>query len=84
MKVIYNPQAETWTALCARPQMARELLDPAIRRILGEVRSGGDQALIDLTLEFDGVDLPSVVVTAEEKNRAGSLLDENLKAAMAA
>lgn len=82
MKVIYNPQQETWTSLCARPQMARELLDPPIRRILGEVRSGGDQALIDLTLEFDGVDLTSVVVTAEEKQRAASLLDEDLKAAM--
>jgi histidinol dehydrogenase len=82
MEVIYNPEPEAWKALCARPQMDRELLDPRIRRILGDVRSNGDQALIDLTLEFDGVRLSSLFVTAAERERSGLMLDEDLKSAM--
>ncbi len=82
MNVVYNPQPETWNALCARPQMDRLLLDPVIRRILGDVRSNGDEALIGLTLEFDGVRLSSLIVAAHEKERAASSLDDDLKSAM--
>src|SRR5690606_22633522 len=82
MNVVYNPQPETWNALCARPQMDRLLLDPVIRRILGDVRSNGDEALIGLTLEFDGVRLSSLIVAADEKERAASSLDDDLKSAM--
>lgn len=82
MEVIYNPQLEKWKDLCERPQMNRELLDPRVRRILRDVRSSGDQALIDLTLEFDGVSLPTLSVAPDERRRAESFLDEELKSAM--
>src|SRR5690606_26470579 len=60
----------------------QEVLDPAIRRILSDVRSKGDQALKDLTLEFDGVRLPSLAVTDAEMVSAIMTLDDNLKVAM--
>lgn len=82
MEIIYNPQPETWKDLCERPQLDRDFLDPVIRRILGEVRSRGDQALIDLTLEFDAVSITSLPVTVNEKERAGASLNEDLKSAM--
>jgi histidinol dehydrogenase len=82
MKVIYNPQPESWKALCARPQMDQEMLDPVIRRILSDVRSKGDQALKDLTLEFDGVHLSTLSVTDEEMAAAVMTLDSDLKIAM--
>ena len=82
MEIILNPQPETWKDLCERPQLDRDFLDPVIRRILGEVRSRGDQALIDLTLEFDAVSITSLPVTVNEKERAGASLNEDLKSAM--
>ncbi|HEY8510466.1 MAG TPA: histidinol dehydrogenase [Cyclobacteriaceae bacterium] len=82
MKVIYNPPSETWKALCSRPQMDQEVLDPVIRRILSDVRLKGDQALTDLTLEFDGVRLRSLSLTSEEIKGAVETLDDRLKAAM--
>jgi histidinol dehydrogenase len=82
MEVIYNPKPESWKALCTRPQIDQELLDPRIRRILGDVQSRGDQALIDLTLEFDGVRLPSVPVLPDEIQATVSSIDEALKSAM--
>src|SRR5690606_3929354 len=45
-------------------------------------RANGDEALIGLTLEFDGVRLSSLIVAADEKERAASSLDDDLKSAM--
>lgn len=82
MNVIYNPQRDTWKTLCTRPQIDREVLDPSIRRILEDVRTRGDQALIDLTLEFDGVRISAPSIAADEIARAESSLDAALKSAM--
>lgn len=82
MKVIYNPQRDTWKTLCTRPQIDREVLDPSIRRILEDVRTRGDQALIDLTLEFDGVRISAPSIGADEIARAESSLDAALTSAM--
>src|SRR5690606_1804720 len=82
MNVIYNPQPTTWKTLCMRPQIDREVLDPSIRRILEDVRTRGDQALIDLTLEFDGVRISAPSIAADEIARAESSLDAALKSAM--
>ncbi len=82
MNVIYNPQPTTWKTLCMRPQIDREVLDPSIRRILEDVRTRGDQALIDLTLEFDGVRISAPSIAADEIARAESSLDAALTSAM--
>lgn len=82
MNVIYNPQRDTWKTLCTRPQIDREVLDPSIRRILEDVRTRGDQALIDLTLEFDGVRISAPSIAADEIARAESSLDAALTSAM--
>lgn len=82
MNVIYNPQRDTWKTLCTRPQIDREVLDPSIRRILEDVRTRGDQALIDLTLEFDGVRISAPSIGADEIARAESSLDAALTSAM--
>lgn len=82
MNVIYNPQPTTWKTLCMRPQIDREVLDPSIRRILEDVRTRGDQALIDLTLEFDGVRISAPSIGADEIARAESSLDAALTSAM--
>lgn len=82
MNVIYNPQRDTWKTLCMRPQIDREVLDPSIRRILEDVRTRGDQALIDLTLEFDGVRISAPSIGADEIARAESSLDAALTSAM--
>lgn len=82
MNVIYNPQPTTWKTLCTRPQIDREVLDPSIRRILEDVRTRGDQALIDLTLEFDGVRISAPSIGADEIARAESSLDAALTSAM--
>lgn len=53
----------------------------AVRSILGEVRGGGDAALLDLTERFDGVRLDSIRVPPGELEEAAAALAPDLRAA---
>jgi histidinol dehydrogenase len=54
----------------------------AVRRILQDIRSGGDAALQSWTLKLDGADLPSARVPAEKLNAALNSLDPELRSAL--
>jgi histidinol dehydrogenase len=52
------PSQEEWTALCQRPSMeTSKELQQRVEEILQRVARDGDQALIDLTQEIDGLTL---------------------------
>jgi histidinol dehydrogenase len=53
-----------------------------VRKIVNDVRVGGDAALFDYTEKFDGVRLSSLEVDKEEIDRAYSELDGELLAAL--
>ena len=79
MKVEINPARETWNALCQRPQLELEYLEGVVNNILTRVKISGDDALRELTKQFDGIALTNLAATAEEVNQAIASLPESLK-----
>jgi len=53
-------------------------LEPEVKRIIDEVRSGGDSALFGFTLKFDRVKLSSLEVTEKQVKDAYRQVDEEL------
>ena len=76
-----------WRARLPRPQAATNLPVEAVRSILAEVRSGGDEAVRAFTEKFDGVRLESLRVPPAEVDAAlesiPPLLRESLEDARA-
>ena len=59
-------------------------IENAVAPILAQVRTGGDQAIIDLTKRFDNIDLTQAgfTIPTEELEAAESQLSDGLKAAI--
>lgn len=67
-----------------RPRtLALDDLDEQVRRIIDEVRRGGDEALGAITERFDGIRLETFEVTPAEFDEAEGLVDAEVRAAMA-
>lgn len=82
MNVFTNPSPNTWTELCERPQLELGFLESSVRNIMNRVRNSGDEALREITLQFDKVALDSILVPDAEINAAGVHLSAELKAAI--
>lgn len=82
MDTFINPLPETWVALCQRPQADSESLESSVNDILNRVKLSGDEALRELTKQFDQAALRSFEVSAEEIRSATSLLASDLKEAI--
>jgi histidinol dehydrogenase len=57
-------------------------LEPQVKEIIDEVRSGGDSALFSLTLNFDRAKLSSLEVTKEQIKDAYKQVDDELISAL--
>ncbi|MFY8037928.1 MAG: histidinol dehydrogenase, partial [Cyclobacteriaceae bacterium] len=79
MKIEINPARETWSALCQRPQLELEYLEGVVNNILTRVKKSGDDALLELTKQFDGIALTHLAATIDEINQAIASLPESLK-----
>ncbi len=67
VNIIINPPASDWSALTARNIPADDpQVTAAVEQIVQGVRTGGDKALRDYALRFDGATLDSLEVTDEE------------------
>lgn len=66
MKVFINPPQITWQELSQRPGLELEFLESAVRNLLNRVKSSGDNALRELTLQYDKVRIENFRVTEEE------------------
>jgi len=66
------------------PQLAIDAIAPreTVRALLDEVRLGGDKSVRDLTIRFDGVDVPVAVVSAHMLEEAWNMIDESLREAL--
>src|SRR6185369_9739027 len=82
MKIVNNPAKETWTELCQRPQMNLEFLEGSVKNILARVRTSGDEALRELTLQFDKIKLGDLKVSENEIKEAISSVSSELKKAI--
>jgi len=82
MKIFNNPSKENWAPLLQRPQLELEFLDSAVRNVLNRVKKSGDQALRELTLQFDKVTIEDLQATPIEIQNAEKSLSEDLKNAI--
>src|SRR5690606_30109671 len=82
MNVFHNPSKDTWKELVRRPQLELGFLESSVRNILNRVKKSGDQALRDLTLQFDKVDVADPEVSKEEMNEARRSISASLKKAI--
>lgn len=69
-------------ALLSRVQADLTSIEPTVRAIVDDVRERGDAALLEYTKRFDGADLSSMRVTAEEFDAAEAEVDPAVRDAL--
>src|SRR5690606_30760930 len=82
MKVFVNPPKVTWPELSQRPGLELEFLESAVRNLLNRVKSSGDSALKEWTLQFDKVRIENFKVTEEEVQEAIKSIPSELQDAI--
>ena len=82
MKIYINPSRSLWPQLTTRPQLALEFLESSVRNIFNRVKKSGDNALRELTLQFDKVNIGDLEVSKKEFQNAEKALSESLKDAI--
>lgn len=82
MKVIRYPERAEWTSLLERPHIDMTALYATVNTVLADVRTRGDQAVLDYEEKFDRVSLSSLQVTEAEMEAAEQLVPEELKDAL--
>lgn len=82
MKVFINPTKEVWPSLIQRPQFDLEFLESSVKNILARVEQSGDQALRELTEQFDSVALEAIQVSEQEIENALRTVSSELKDAI--
>jgi len=82
MQCYFNPSEADWDALTERPTASYESLEPLVAAVFDSVKTRGDQAVIQYTAEFDGMQLSDFSVTEAECKKAESGVSEALKKAI--
>ena len=82
MKTIILPSKDNWEALCTRPSIIKSELEETVRSIISNVKSFGDQALLDYAERFDRMKTDTLKVTPEEIAGSAGKISEELKAAI--
>ncbi len=82
MQIFINPPHDDWPNLCSRPLIDNAELEKGVRGILEKVRSEGDKALKEFSLQFDGFEPDDFRVSDEEISEAAGILDSRLKDAI--
>jgi histidinol dehydrogenase len=82
MEVIKYPARTEWASLLTRPTFDSTSLFDTVQKILDEVRTSGDKAVMKFTKQFDKVELSQLEVTKEEMHEAELVVSSNLKQAI--
>lgn len=82
MQVYIHPDPREWDNLLSRPRIDAAVIGQRVADILDAVRAEGDQALLRLTAELDGVQLSTPVVTEDEIAAATAAVPDKLKEAI--
>lgn len=82
MKTYLFPQKSEWAALCQRPHIDTAQLQHTVDTILANVRTHGDEAVIQYELRFDQTELSSLTVSEAEMAQAERLVSPELRAAI--
>lgn len=82
MKIIENPDRKEWGRLCERNIPDDLQVESAVKEIIGNVRSRGDEALKEYALRFDGVEDLEIKVTQQEIKEAEEKVSKEVKDAL--
>lgn len=82
INVFNKPPRENWRELTQRPQLELGFLESSVRNILNRVKISGDEALLDLTQQFDKVRLSDLGVTRREIDEARQHISPDLQKAI--
>lgn len=82
MQTFINPSSNTWPTLCLRPQVELEFLENSVKNILARVQRSGDEALRELTKQFDKADIATLQLSKQEIEEATQSIPLELKAAI--
>ncbi len=82
MKKYINPSPDAWAKILERPLLDTRQLESVVEDILEEVKSRGEEALLEMTLRFDKVSLQNIQVTPKEIQDAADEISEELKNAI--
>lgn len=77
-----DESGDALAGLLPRPQAGDAVSHDAVRRLIDEVRNGGDAAVRELTARFDGVDVADTLVPVAELSAAWDRLSPGLRSAM--
>lgn len=79
MNIYRYPQESEWNELLRRPAKDASQLNSTVKAVLDDVRSRGDEAVLEYEERFDHVRLESLQVSQEEIEQSASLISEELK-----
>src|SRR5699024_8846907 len=82
MNTYINPKKESWKELIKRPVINQKELGGIVSSIIQKVKTDGDLALKDFTLQFDKVALEHLQVAQSEIEEAKVLVSQELIAAI--
>ena len=82
MKILNNPDSNTWEKELARPVHKTKQINKIVKPILRKVKRNGDKALIKFALEYDHVQLESLLVSEKEIKSSENSLSKELKEAI--
>ncbi len=82
MKIINNPERKLWSELCKRPEIESEFLESSVKNILSRVKKSGDEALRELTFQFDKIKLNDFRVSGKEIGEAIDTVPADLQKAI--
>ena len=82
MKVLINPSEDELTQALKRPVRKSKNIKKIVKPILKNVKKKGDRGLIKYSLEYDHVQLTSLVVTQEEIEEGVNKVSDELKDAI--
>lgn len=82
MEKIFYPDRETWETLCHRPVLGMSNLDIPVRLILGRIKTEGDKAIRDYSMQIDNIALKEIRVSQVEIDGSAALIPVKLKDAI--
>ncbi len=82
MKTFFNPDRTQWPEILKRPLFDISELHNRVGSMLNKIRLNGEEALRELTLQFDRVHIEHWEVTEKEYDQAEQRIDEELKEAI--
>lgn len=83
MNFFLYPDKAVWATLAERPAENWTHLETLVKKVFAEVRTRGDDACLEYTQQFDGVQLQQMLVASEEFSEAEKLVPQELRDAIA-